>query len=120
MGKRKKENKSVKKYSEILYRVIVNGKWGWMEKGNSNIHRTYIGETKNNLPEGFGILFRFGKKEYSGRWLLGEKHGYGIENTSDKCIVKGYWKNGEYWDTTSYPGDWCNHQYGYRNGIIVK
>jgi hypothetical protein len=123
--KEKVLKKRLKKESETLYRVIVNGTWGWMKKGNSKINKKYIGETKNNLPEGIGISFQVnGEKAYSGQWLRGEKHGYGIDNQADNCIVKGEWKNGKYWNTTTNSGrlnsshrKWCDVQYGYRNGI---
>ena len=90
-----------------------------MKKGNSKINNKYIGETKNNLPEGFGTLFLPNRvTEYSGNWLLGEKHGSGIEN-DPQCTTKGTWKNGKRWNTTS-SRDWCNKQYGYKDGIKGK
>ena len=60
----------------ILYLKKVNSKFGWFENGNDKIDWTYVGEIKNDKPNGTGLLrTTFGK--YSGEFKNGMMDGQG-------------------------------------------
>jgi len=69
---------------------------GYFRKGEKvygtemEINRTvkYIGEFKDNKPDGLGISYQLnGTKQYIGEWLQGFMHGIGA-----------YWKNGRVYE----------------------
>ena len=53
----------------------------------------YIGEKKNKIMEGYGILYDSYGRKYEGEWKNGKKEGYGIINDSFGNIYKGEIKN---------------------------
>ena len=105
------------KNNNILFRIIENGKWVWVNDGNKKIYNTYNGELKNNLPDGKGVEFSVsGTKVYEGYWKEGKKHGDGIEYEEGGMWIKGEWKNGKYWNTERY-NKWGGITYKFINGV---
>ena len=56
----------------------------------------YIGEVKNNLPNGKGEEYFNQGDIYKGSFVNGKKEGYGIFEKRNKFIYEGYFKNDKY------------------------
>ena len=54
----------------------------------------YEGEFLNNLRHGFGVISYIKVREFSGEWLLGEKHGVGTLFISEGVSRQQVWENG--------------------------
>ena len=78
----------------LLYQGFRNGKLGWF-KDKLKYHWTYVGEIKNDLPNGFGELKNY-HGIYKGYWESGKYHGDGEFVFNNGRIYKGKWKNGFY------------------------
>ena len=78
----------------LLYQGFRNGKLGWF-KDKLKYHWTYVGEIKNDLPNGFGELKNY-HGIYKGYWESGKYHGDGEFIFNNGSIYKGKWKNGFY------------------------
>ena len=78
----------------LLYQGFRNGKLGWF-KDKLKYHWTYVGEIKNDLPNGFGELKNY-HGIYKGYWKNGKYHGDGEFVFNNGSNYKGEWKNGLY------------------------
>lgn len=55
----------------------------------------YIGECKNSIPSGKGIMKYANGEVYEGEWQDGKCHGKGSYSYSDGSIYEGRWKEGK-------------------------
>jgi len=82
----------------------------------------YEGEINNDLPNGFGILYRICKEKiYEGFFEDGKKNGKGSYRISDNHFYEGEFKKNELHgkglfinDREVYNGEWLNNQ---KNGL---
>ena len=90
----------------------------WVEDGDDEKIETkdtggkYVGEIKNGLPNGQGILtyyFYFWDK-YVGEFKDGVRHGQGTEISPDGTKLVGEWKDGKEWNI-EYFDMYGNHVY---------
>ncbi|MCB0662255.1 MAG: caspase family protein, partial [Saprospiraceae bacterium] len=56
----------------------------------------YIGEFKNELPNGYGTIFYANGESYTGTWEDGSFNGYGTLKMMDGSEAIGWWENGTY------------------------
>ena len=78
----------------ILYYRLVNGSWGFFEKGDDEKDSKYIGDIKNNQPNGKGTInLPYGK--YVGEWMNGLLDGFGIFDYFDGSKYIGNYKSGK-------------------------
>jgi hypothetical protein len=56
----------------------------------------YVGDFKNELPDGYGICTYANGDRYRGEWQEGAFWGKGALYLRDGTVVDGYWRNGEY------------------------
>ena len=66
----------------VLYRRLVNGKWGWYKSGNEKKDWKYVGEIEEGIP-----------------------NGKGTHTWSDGGKYVGEFKNGKRWNGTRYDTD---------------
>jgi len=71
-----------------------------MEDGKTRISfsdsdKYYIGEVKNNLPNGEGSFFYSTESVYEGEWKKGLPNGYGKRVYDNGKIYDGEWENGK-------------------------
>ena len=91
-----------KSNNQILFRRKHNQYWGWFSEGNEKNDRKYVGQVKNGLPNGMGILTNpFGYK-YEGEWKKGKYHGQGQETLFDGRRKIGEFKDGMLWNIKIY------------------
>ena len=95
----------------------------WKTFGDDNTHPKYVGEIKNDKPNGLGILYN-GSPNYDGTfdfyiwkgikfvgsWKNGKPHGEGIFDWGDSDTV-GEWRDGKEWNTISRE---------YKNGYVFE
>ena len=78
----------------ILYYRLVNGSWGFFEKGDDEKDSKYIGDIKNKQPNGKGTInLPYGK--YVGEWMNGLLDGFGIFDYFDGSKYIGNYKSGK-------------------------
>ena len=117
----------------ILFYRKKNNKWGWFEDGDVGNDSKFVGEIKNELPNGKGSVSYHDGRKYDGEFKSGKYHGLGTWTSSDSDGFKyvGEFKDGEEhgWGifTTNgikYDGEWKNGlpkgyvKITYPNGII--
>jgi len=98
----------------VLFERKVNGKWGWHEYGNKDYHAKYVGEIKNEKPNGQGKWTLPNGNKYEGEWKSGKKHGQGTLNWSNGDKYEGEWKDGikhgqgilNWSNGNKYEGEW--------------
>ena len=83
------------KIKGVLYRRLVNGKWGWYKSGNEKKDGKYLGEIENEVPNGQGKLTFSDGEKYVGEWLDGERNGQGTYTWSDGRKYVGEFKDGK-------------------------
>ena len=74
----------------------------------------YVGELKNELPDGKGIMTYEDGSTYDGEWEEGQRYGKGTLTYEDGAKYEGEWKDGEMDGTGTftwsngdkYEGDW--------------
>ena len=87
--------KEMKSLEGVLYR---SPKGGWTFKEKENSDRKYLGEIKNGLPSGLGILkynLGWGLKKYVGEFKDGKEHGLGYLIYPYGSRYFGSWKKGK-------------------------
>ena len=67
----------------------------YYDKDNEYKRQRYEGEFKNDNPEGKGIMYWNSGGRYEGDWKNGKKDGKGIEYYNDGDRYEGDWKNGK-------------------------
>jgi len=93
--------KKVAQETGVLYFKKVNGKYGWFKNGNDKKDWKYIGEIKNGIPHGTGVLSStFGK--YSGELKNGMQHGQGTYTYKSGRKRVGEFRKGKPWNVKSY------------------
>tara|TARA_B110000914_G_scaffold102717_1_gene90111 strand:+ start:373 stop:993 length:621 start_codon:yes stop_codon:yes gene_type:complete len=108
------EVKEMTSLEGVLYR---SPKGGWTFKEKENSDRKYLGEIKNGLPSGLGILkydLGWGWKKYDGEFKDGKEHGLGYLIYPYGSRYLGSWKNGKmngrgtftYPNGEKYVGEW--------------
>jgi len=94
------------------------------------MNNKYIGENKNKIKEGYGIMHYSNGSKYEGEWKNNKREGYGIFYFSNGDKYEGEFKNNKregygiqyYSNGSRYEGDWKDHKkegYGiqyYSNG----
>ena len=80
---------------DLLFFRQVNGKFGWFETVDEKYHVKYVGEIKNGIPEGQGILHHPIVGKYDGEWKDGKQNGQGIMFYPNGEMYTGEWKNGK-------------------------
>ena len=75
--------------------------------------RSYKGEWKNGERDGIGTYRWPGGETYKGQWRDGKWHGQGVYTKADGTTMSGIWKNGNMWNIKAvYPdgtkGQWKN------------
>jgi len=94
--------------TRILYQWESSYGYVWKTFGDKDTNGKYRGEIKNGKPHGFGICNWRGGRKYVGEWKDGERHGMGTETYGNNHqlgplqTVKGIWKNGKKWETTTF------------------
>ena len=89
------EVKEMTSLEGVLYR---SPKGGWTFKEKENSDRKYLGEIKNGLSSGLGILkydLGWGWKKYVGEFKDGKEHGLGYLIYPYGSRYLGSWKNGK-------------------------
>ena len=87
------KTKKVKSYESqsskqsVLYLRTENGILKWDKFGYENIHDKYVGEIKNNSPNGLGTMTWTDGSKLEGEWKDGKLNGKGTIT----------WSNGERW-----------------------
>ena len=91
----------VAKEAGVLYFKKVNGKYGWFKNGNDKKDWKYIGEIKNDKPNGTGVLSStFGK--YSGEVNNGILHGQGTYTYKSGRKIVGEFRKNKPWNAKKY------------------
>ena len=85
-----------------LYRKIVNNKEVWESEGVISRHHRYIGDIKENLPNGFGVIYYLTGSQYKGNLLNGKRHGQGTYSDNQGFKDEGIWKNDIRWNVIMY------------------
>ncbi len=57
----------------------------------------YVGDLKNELPDGKGIMTYLDGSKYDGEWKEGQRYGEGTLTYEDGAKYEGEWKDGEIW-----------------------
>ncbi|MBK7935752.1 MAG: caspase family protein [Lewinellaceae bacterium] len=70
-----------------------NGKGTYIYKEGS---AKYVGDFKNNTPQGYGICTYANGDRYRGEWSEGAFGGKGTLTLHDGTVINGYWRGGEY------------------------
>ena len=89
------EVKEMTSLEGVLYR---SPKGGWTFKEKENSDRKYLGEIKNGLPNGLGILkydLGWGWKKYVGEFKDGKEHGQGTTTFPNGDRYVGEYKDGD-------------------------
>ena len=72
----------------------------------------YYGEWKNNNKEGYGICYFYSRNKYEGEWKNDKMEGYGIYYYNNGNRLEGEWKNNEFFGN--------GKMYDYNNNIIFE
>ena len=94
----KNENKesdiiiATKQKINSLYLTFINGQRTWVKENTDDSIGKYEGDSKNNLPHGYGILTYFDGGFYKGNWLNGLMNGKGERFYFDGSKDIGIWK----------------------------
>jgi len=83
------------KVKGVLYRRLVNGKWGWYKSGNEKKDGKYVGEIENGVPNGQGTLTKPNGVMYEGEFRDGYRNGQGTYTWSDGDMYEGEFKDGK-------------------------
>jgi hypothetical protein len=117
----KVENATVVKEKGVLYYGKRNGESGWYKNGDEKNDSKYVGEIKNDVPNGKGTDNYPDGRKYVGEFKDGWYHGHGTFTYKDGSKYVGEYNDGkrhgqgtETWsDGTKYLGEWKN---GKRHG----
>ena len=72
----------------VLFYLQVNGKRGWYENGDKEIHLQYKGEVENGEPNGLGVLIYPEGGKYVGEWKDGKPWNGTSYNKNGNIIGK--------------------------------
>lgn len=90
---------------------------------NTQKETTYVGEQKNGLPEGKGVLTDTIGNVFKGSFKKGKKEGYGeltIKNAIGKdSTLVGYWKKDQYVGLYEFPYKIISKSYMISNASIT-
>ena len=106
-----------------LYRVDSYEEWEeggfkWFTDGDETIYVKYVGEVKNGMPHGLGIVEPSDKSwKGEGLWKYGKMNGQGSV-TGNGELWTGIWKDHYLWDGYVYP-DTQIDGYVYRDGDTI-
>ena len=89
-------------YQGILYKRFLNKKWVWSKDGFEQEDIKYVGEIKNNLPNGKGVYTLNDGHRYEGYFLKGIWEGQGTFTSIDGKRKVGEWKNQKPWNVIHY------------------
>jgi hypothetical protein len=80
----------------VLYRRLVNGKWGWYKSVEENMDiGKYEGEIENGVPNGQGTGTYNNGNKFVGEWKDGRKNGQGSWSYSNGDKYVGELKDGK-------------------------
>ena len=109
--------------SSILVLSIIGFTKNIAAQTNTQIETTYVGEQKNGLPEGKGVLTDTIGNVFKGSFKRGKKEGYGeltIKNAIGKdSTLVGYWKKDQYVGLYEFPYKIVSKSYMISNASVT-
>ena len=99
---------------EVRFYKSENGILKWEKYGDEKIHDKYVGQIRNNLPNGLGTLTWTDGSILEGQWEDGKMNGKGTITWSDGEIWKGEFYKDKRWNVIEYNssgeviGKWSN------------
>jgi len=112
-----------KSISSILLLSIIGFTNNIAAQTNTQKETTYVGEQKNGLPEGKGVLTDTIGNVFKGSFKRGKKEGYGeltIKNAIGKdSTLIGYWKKDQYVGLYEFPYKIVSKSYMISNASVT-
>lgn len=112
-----------KSISSILLLSIIGFTNNIAAQTNTQKETTYVGEQKNGLPEGKGVLTDTIGNVFKGSFKRGKKEGYGeltIKNAIGKdSTLVGYWKKDQYVGLYEFPYKIVSKSYMISNASVT-
>ena len=109
--------------SSILVLSIIGFTNNIAAQTNTQKETTYVGEQKNGLPEGKGVLTDTIGNVFKGSFKRGKKEGYGeltIKNAIGKdSTLVGYWKKDQYVGLYEFPYKIVSKSYMISNASVT-
>ncbi len=72
-----------KRQTGVFFRRWENRQWRWFRNGNKKKDRKYVGDIRNGVPNGQGILTFPDGEKYEGEFKDGKKNGQGTYTWND-------------------------------------
>jgi len=112
-----------KSISSILLLSIIGFTNNIAAQTNTQKETTYVGEQKNGIPEGKGVLTDTIGNVFKGSFKRGKKEGYGeltIKNAIGKdSTLVGYWKKDQYVGLYEFPYKIVSKSYMISNASVT-
>jgi hypothetical protein len=109
--------------SSILLLSIIGFTNNIAAQTNTQKETTYVGEQKNGIPEGKGVLTDTIGNVFKGSFKRGKKEGYGeltIKNAIGKdSTLVGYWKKDQYVGLYEFPYKIVSKSYMISNASVT-
>ena len=109
--------------SSILLLLIIGFTNNIAAQTNTQKETTYVGEQKNGIPEGKGVLTDTIGNVFKGSFKRGKKEGYGeltIKNAIGKdSTLVGYWKKDQYVGLYEFPYKIVSKSYMISNASVT-